>query len=67
MAIEDAYQLMLEISKGAEKAQAAGTSIDVEAVLKSYFNVSRLFLGRGWEGWQLWGSWEWEDILWTRL
>jgi hypothetical protein len=43
MAIEDAYQLVVEISKGAEKAAAAGTSIDSEAVLKNYFAVSWYF------------------------
>ncbi|GAB4819653.1 hypothetical protein N2152v2_006699 [Parachlorella kessleri] len=38
MAIEDAYQLVLEISKGADKAAAAGKgSINVEEVLHSYF------------------------------
>lgn len=39
MAIEDAYQLVLEISKGAERAAAEGRSIDAEGVLKSYFTV----------------------------
>lgn len=39
MAIEDAYQLVLEISKGAERAAVEGRSIDAEGVLKSYFTV----------------------------
>ena len=34
MAIEDGYQLAVDLSEAAEKAEASGKSVDVEGILK---------------------------------
>ena len=34
MAIEDGYQLAVDLSEAAEKAEASGRSVDVEGILK---------------------------------
>ncbi|BDA47131.1 Zeaxanthin epoxidase, chloroplastic [Coccomyxa sp. Obi] len=38
MAIEDGYQLAVDLSEAVEKAETSGRPLDIEGVLKGYFN-----------------------------